>query len=86
MTTPSERLVAAAEAPTEVTDALGRRLALRRLSALDKLRLYEAAGPELARNDRWLGLACLAASVTAIDGVPTVAPTAAPPDRNRLGN
>ena len=38
------------------------------------LRLFEAAGAELARNDRWLGLAVLAASVSAIDGVPVPLP------------
>jgi hypothetical protein len=53
-----------------VVDAEGRQIALRRLTALDKLRLFEAAGPELSRNDRWLGMAALAASVTAIDEVP----------------
>jgi len=58
----------------EVIDATGRRLALRRLGVLDRLRLFEAAGAELSRNDRWLGLAVLAASVTAIDGVPVPFP------------
>ena len=58
----------------EVVDARGRLLALRRLSVLDRLRLYEAAGAELSRNDRWLGLAVLAASVAAIDGVPVPIP------------
>jgi hypothetical protein len=57
-----------------VVDADGRRIALRRLNALDKLRLFEAAGPELSRNDRWLGMAALAASVTAIDDVPIPVP------------
>ena len=38
------------------------------------LRLFEAAGAELSRNDRWLGLAVLAASVGAIDGVPVPLP------------
>jgi hypothetical protein len=36
----------------QVTDAKGRVLGLRRLSVLDRLRLFEAAGAELARNDR----------------------------------
>ncbi len=58
----------------EVTDSLGRRLSLRRLTLLERLRLFEAAGAELARNDRWLGLAALAASVAAIDGVPVPLP------------
>lgn len=55
-------------------DAGGRRFTLRRLTALDKLRLFEAAGADLARNDRWLGMAALAASVTGIDGVPVPPP------------
>ncbi len=58
----------------EVIDARGRVLLLRRLTVLDRLRLFEAAGAELSRNDRWLGLAILAASVAAIDGVPVPIP------------
>jgi len=72
--TPSARLIAAAEAAPAVTDAAGRVLALRRLTALDKLRLYKAAGPALAENAPWMGVALLAASVTAIDAVPVPAP------------
>jgi hypothetical protein len=53
-----------------VTDHLGRILSFRRLGPLDRLRLFEAAGAELSRNDRWLGVALLASSATAIDGVP----------------
>jgi len=60
--------------PDEVIDARGRVLLLRKLSVLDRLRLFEAAGAELSRNDRWLGLAILAASVAAIDGVPVPVP------------
>jgi len=74
METPSSRLIAAAQALTETTDAQGRRLALRRLTALDKLRLYKAAGPELAQNPPWLGTALLAASVSAIDDIPVPPP------------
>lgn len=72
--TPSARLVAAAQAAPDVTDAAGRAISLRRLTALDKLRLYKAAGPVLAQNAPWMGVAVLAASVTAIDGVPVPAP------------
>lgn len=57
-----------------VTDAAGRKLGLRRLSALDKLRLLKAAGPGLAQNEPWLGMAMLAASVAEIDGVPVPLP------------
>jgi hypothetical protein len=73
--TPSARVIAGAQAAPSVTDALGRRLHLRRLTALDKLRLFKAAGPGLAQNQPWLGMAVLAASVTAIDDVPVPAPT-----------
>ena len=74
MDTPSARMVAAAHATTETSDALGRRLTLRRLTALDKLRLFKAAGPQLAQNPPWLGTALLAASVTAIDDIPVPPP------------
>jgi hypothetical protein len=72
--TPSETIIAAAAAAPVVTDADGRRIALRRLSALDKLRLFKAAGPVLAQNQPWLGMAVLACSVVAIDDVPVPSP------------
>ena len=71
---PGARLVAAAAEAPEVVDGDGRRLGLRRLTALDKLRLFKAAGPVLAQNGPWLGMAVLAASVAAIDGVPVPFP------------
>jgi hypothetical protein len=70
MSSPSARVVAAAETAPAVMDGHGRRLQLRRLTALDKLRLFKAAGPALAQNQPWLGMAVLAASVIAIDDVP----------------
>ena len=75
MDSPSSRLIAAAQAAPEAVDAQGRRLTLRRLTALDKLRLFKAAGAELAHNQPWLGMALLAASVAAIDDVPVPPPT-----------
>jgi hypothetical protein len=74
METPSSRIVAAALAQTLVRDADGRELALRRMSALDRLRLFKAVGPQLAQNTPYLGMAMLAASVCAIDGVPVPPP------------
>jgi len=73
--TPSERLAAAAATTTSVVDAEGKRLQLRRLTALDRLRLFKAAGPVLAQNQPWLGMAVLASSVVAIDDVPVPPPT-----------
>ena len=52
----------------------GRRLSLRRLTALDTLRLFKAAGPVLAQNEPWLSMAGLAFSVLEIDGVPVPTP------------
>jgi hypothetical protein len=72
--TPSARLIAAAQAAPTVTDGRGRVLSLRRLNALDKLRLFKAAGPVLSQNQPWLGMAVLACSVAAIDDVPVPAP------------
>jgi len=66
--------VASAAGALSVTDAHGRRIGLRRLNALDKLRLFKAAGPTLSQNQHWLGMAVLACSVSAIDDVPVPAP------------
>lgn len=71
---PSAAVIAAATVAPTVTDAEGRRIALRRLTALDKLRLFKAAGPELSQNQLWLGMAVLASSVTAINDVPVPTP------------
>jgi len=57
-----------------ITDTQGRRLDLRPMTALDKLRLFKAAGPALSRNEPWLGMALLACSVSAIDDVPVPMP------------
>jgi hypothetical protein len=72
--TPSVRLVAAAGAASEVVDALGRRLQVRRLTALDRLRVFKAAGPALSGNAGWMGMATLAFSIAAIDDVPVPQP------------
>ena len=71
---PSASIIASAAAVQTVTDADGRRLTLRRLTALDRLRLFKAAGPLLAQNQPWLGMAVLASSVAAIDDVPVPPP------------
>ena len=70
--TPSE--IITSQPGTAITDGDGRRLCLRRLTALDRLRLFKAAGPALSQNDRWLGMAMLAVSVSAMDDVPIPPP------------
>jgi len=73
--TPSASIVAAATITETVIDADGRRLSIRRLSALDRLRLFKAAGPLLSQNQPWLGMALIACSVAGIDDVPVPPPS-----------
>ena len=72
--TPTEIVLRQAEEPKRTTDSSGRILTLRRLNALEKLRLLKAAGPVLADNQAWMAVALLAASVTAIQDVPIPMP------------
>lgn len=60
--------------PDSVTDSRGRVLALRKMGALEKLRLFKACGVH-ASNEPYLGTAMLAVYVSAIDGVPVPMPT-----------
>jgi hypothetical protein len=73
--TPSQAIVRESARTFLATDANERRLLLRRLTALDTLRLFKAAGPVLAENQPWLSMAGLAFSVLELDGVPVPAPT-----------
>lgn len=75
MNGPQSRIVAAADTATTVTDALGRKLMLRRIGALEKLRLFKAVGPQLGQNEPYLGMALLACAVAAIDDLPLPAPS-----------
>jgi hypothetical protein len=76
--TPSKTIVQAALETLSGLDKRGRKLLLRRLTALDTLRLFKAAGPVLAQNGPWLSMAGLAFSVLEIDGVPVPPPTTEP--------
>lgn len=71
---PTEYVITQATSTLTVTDADGRRITVRRLTALGKLRLFKAAGPTLSHNQYWLGMATLACSVQAIDDVPIPMP------------
>ena len=72
--TPSETIIASPASAQVLTDDNGRKLALRRMTVLDKLRLFRAAGPQLSQNGPWLGIALLACSITEIDDVPVPMP------------
>ncbi|MEJ0047586.1 MAG: hypothetical protein WDN04_16760 [Rhodospirillales bacterium] len=74
METPSQLLLAAAAQLGTISDAAGRQLTVRRLTAVDRLRLFKALGAELAQNPPYFGMAALAVSVVDIDGVPVPQP------------
>jgi len=74
MMTPTTVVVQSAITSQTITDADGRVIELRQMTALDKLRLFKAAGSSLSQNEMWLGMALLACSVRAIDGVPVPQP------------
>ena len=76
--TPTQVIVRDAVKTFAAIDGKGRRLVLRRLTALDTLRLFKAAGPVLAGNEPWLSMAALAFSVLEIDGVPVPPPATEP--------
>jgi len=71
---PTKSIIDKAAETKMIKDELGRLLAVRRLTALDTLRLFKAAGSELSQNQAWLGIASLAMSVTAIDDIPIPIP------------
>ena len=83
--TPSATIVASAMATEIVVDDQGRKLTIRRLHALDRLRLFKAAGPFLAQNQPWLGMALVACSVAAIDDIPFPPPVSEPQIEAMIG-
>ena len=50
-----------------VVDSEGRIIEVRKISAVNMMKLYAAAGPEKSEVDRYMGYAILASSVFAID-------------------
>lgn len=71
---PSVSIIQSSLQTETIIDAKGRHLNIRKLTALDKLRLFKAAGPELSQNQPWLGMAMLASAVVSIDDVPVPGP------------
>jgi hypothetical protein len=72
--TPSEFITVSTDKTIETRDSTGRSLKVRRINALDRLRLLKTAGPVLSQNDGWLNMAALTLAVTEIDGVPRPTP------------
>jgi hypothetical protein len=74
MGTANDRVARSTQVSLIAVDPAGRSLEVRRIGALDRLRLFKALGAVLADNAPYLGMAMLASSVCAIDGVPVPAP------------
>ena len=73
--TPSQSILQASVKTDAIVDKRGRKIVVRRPTALDTLRLFKAAGPVLAQNEPWLSMAVLAFSVLEIDGIPIPVPS-----------
>jgi hypothetical protein len=58
-----------------VVDGDGRRLALRRVGAVEQLRIFKALGPILSENVPYLNGALVAAAVARIDDLPLPFPS-----------
>lgn len=74
MITPTRLIVSDLNRTFEIHDNLGRSLKVRRINALDRLRLLKAAGPDLSQNDAWLNMAALVMSLMEINGAPRPTP------------
>lgn len=66
--TPSQAIVAAANKTAEVIDERARVLVVKKISSLERMRLFRVAGAELSANQQWMGIAAVAVSVVSIDG------------------
>lgn len=68
--TPTQAIVADANAITTVTDARGRKIGVRRMTMSIRRRVLKNLRAEVADKDRYVGLIMLAACVVTIDGDP----------------
>jgi hypothetical protein len=71
---PSQTIVKAANQPVIVTDALGRKIGIKKMKPLDRLKMFEVIGSGNSENQFYLGYASLAYHVTSIDGDPVNRP------------
>lgn len=66
--TPSQAIIAAGNQKAEVIDSRARVLVVKKISPLERMRLFRVAGAELSANQQWIGMAAIAVSVISIDG------------------
>lgn len=64
----SADIINAANQTVTVTDSRGRAIGIKRLNALDRMRLFETIGGANANNEAYLGYATLAYHAVSIDG------------------
>ncbi len=83
--TPSQQIVAAAASLLAVTDALGRKLTVRRMRVSDRLRFVKIVPGGLQNNPLWMANALAIASVVDVNGVP-VMPIQSEQDIERVGD
>ena len=76
-TSPSEQLVSRSASTSVVTDRLGRKIELRKLTPLDRMRMSKAAGADNSTNQPYMLYALVACSTVSIDGEPTISPQTA---------
>ncbi len=72
--TPSESIIKAAQQPSDTTDSKGRVIGIKKMGALDRLKMFEVIGADNAKNEPYLGYAALAFHVCSIDGDPVMRP------------
>lgn len=65
---PSEKIVKTNRPTRVVVDANGRKITWRPMSILDEAKLLRAVGAEHSKNEPWMNLVRIAASVVNIDG------------------
>ncbi|WP_435018494.1 hypothetical protein TA3x_000468 [Tundrisphaera sp. TA3] len=66
--TPSQSIVKAANQVLTVTDALGREIGIRKLNALDRIKMFEVVGSENSSNQAYMIYASAACHAASIDG------------------
>jgi hypothetical protein len=74
VSSPASRVTILDAKTASVIDANGRTIRVKRLSALDRMRLFSACGAENSENRAFMAYAATAAAVTEIDGAPVSFP------------
>ena len=72
--TPSQAIVKAGNTEVTFADAQGRQITIKRMNALDRMRLFEVVGADNIGNQAYFGYASLACHVTKIGEYPVIRP------------